>query len=75
MSEHYTRSTESCLAWCNQCNRRTRHQVSAGRRGRCTEHAAPEMTQAQRHRQEREQRELANPRLFPEREREPGEEG
>ena len=37
MSEHYTQSTESDLKYCARCQRRTRHAVSGGRIGRCTE--------------------------------------
>lgn len=38
MSEHYTRNTLECTAWCNRCNRFTQHRVDHGRKGPCLEH-------------------------------------
>lgn len=64
MSEHYTRSTESCLHWCNQCARITVHTVSGGRRGRCTEHDAPKESQRQIAARQRREREQRQPGLF-----------
>ena len=65
MSHHYTRGTESVTRWCNTCSRRTQFAVSAGRLGRCTEHDAPELTQEQKRRREREAQRRQNPSLFP----------
>lgn len=35
MSEHFTRNTLECTAWCNRCDRATQHRVDGGRRGPC----------------------------------------
>lgn len=62
--EHYTRNTESVTRWCNHCGRNTQHSVSAGRVGRCMEHDAPEFSNAQLRRREKQTREHRQPRLF-----------
>jgi hypothetical protein len=41
MTEHYTRNTTDCLAWCEHCRRLTQHRVDGGRRGPCLEHETP----------------------------------
>lgn len=45
MTEHYTLNTVEVPAWCNTCNRVTRHSVSGKRRGPCLEHAPVEKKQ------------------------------
>lgn len=40
MPEHYTRNTESALAWCNKCQRSTMHRVDGVKLGPCLEHEA-----------------------------------
>jgi hypothetical protein len=62
--EHFTENTESILKWCGKCGRQTRHAVSGGRAGRCTEHEAAPESQAQRRRRLKAEREAANPTLF-----------
>ena len=47
MSEHYTRNVTETIAWCNKCERTTRHAVSAGKLAHCMEHEAQHMTQKQ----------------------------
>jgi len=64
VGEHYPRSTESVLAWCNTCGRATRHAVSAGRRGRCLEHEAPQESKKQQRARQKREREAQNPKLF-----------
>ncbi len=64
MSEHYTRNTESVLAWCNRCSRLTMHAVSAGRRGHCTEHERPPATRKKESARERRAREKRQLKLF-----------
>jgi hypothetical protein len=71
MSEHYTRNTLECTAWCAKCKRNTQHRVDGGRRGPCLEHKAPQFSQAQLQRmgkaaRERKKQEHArlNPSLF-----------
>lgn len=67
MAEHYTRNTESCLAFCPKCGTLTKHKVSDGRRGRCMEHDAGESKKqiAASEKREREQKRAAeNPPLF-----------
>jgi hypothetical protein len=75
VSEHYPKSTESVTRWCGKCARQTQHAVSAGRVGRCMEHAAPAETKAQARRREKAERARRNPTLFdsPAPQREPGE--
>jgi hypothetical protein len=77
VSEHYTKNTESVTRWCNRCARDTQHSVSAGRIGRCMEHAAPAETKAQQRRREKAEKARRNLTLFetPASPREPGEEG
>jgi hypothetical protein len=63
MTEHYTRNTESVTAWCNKCQRETRHIVSSGRRGHCLEHERSGKSKRQE-REERKRREAEqNPPL------------
>ena len=64
MVEHYTAGTESVTAWCNECRRVTQHAVSAGRRGRCTEHEAPRETRKQQLARQRRERDSRQPDLF-----------
>jgi ribosomal protein L44E len=64
MTEHYTEGTEYVLLWCNFCQRNTQHNVSGGRAGRCTEHAASGPSQKQKKQQEKATREKQNPSLF-----------
>jgi hypothetical protein len=35
MTEHYTRNTLECTAWCARCQRMTQHRVDGGRKGPC----------------------------------------
>ncbi len=35
MSEHYTRNTLECTAYCGRCQKNTQHRVDAGRQGPC----------------------------------------
>jgi len=63
MSEHYTQSTESDLKYCPRCQRRTEHAVSAGRIGRCREHAAPRFTQKQQRLADKRAEALREPNL------------
>lgn len=65
MTEHYTRNTLEVTAWCNRCARQTQHRVDAGRQGPCLEHTAPELTQEQKRRRDREARARLQPPLFP----------
>lgn len=65
MSEHFTRGTDSCIAFCGTCMRPTKHAVSGGRRGRCTEHGPQQFTKEQLRRlEEKQERERQAPRLF-----------
>jgi len=64
MAEHLPRSTESTIEWCNTCNRRTQHAVSAGRIAHCLEHQKPMFSKAQLHRRVVAEQERQNPRLF-----------
>lgn len=64
MTDHYTTATESALAWCNHCQRRTRHPVSAHKLGRCAEHEAPLLTHKQQKKLDQQKREAQQPRLF-----------
>lgn len=59
MTEHYTRNTESVIAWCAKCQRMTQHRVDDGRRGPCLEHQTPV-------REKKEKRESAQKGLFEE---------
>jgi len=73
VSEHYTRNTESALRYCDRCGRVTKHAVSDGRLGRCTEHDAPHLSQRQARDRARREAEAAQLALKFEG-REPGEE-
>lgn len=64
MTEHNTRNTESVTAWCNACFRYTEHAVSDGRRGRCMEHQAPELSKKQQDNRQRLEKERRQPGLF-----------
>jgi hypothetical protein len=67
MTEHYTRNTESVTKWCNRCGKRTQHQVSDGRVGRCMEHTVggPDgLSVKQRQAKAKRERERQNPTLF-----------
>jgi len=64
MAEHYTRNTESILKWCDVCRRLTKHSVSSGRLGRCTEHEAPAETKRQKAAREKREREARQPSMF-----------
>jgi hypothetical protein len=68
MSEHYTRNTLECTAWCAKCQRDTQHRVDGGRKGPCIDPAHPypidDLTNAQRYRREEERRAKEQPSLF-----------
>ena len=68
MSEHYTRNTLECTAWCRVCQRNTQHRVDQGRKGPCLEHGpkvGPDgLSKAQRQLRERQARARMNPTLF-----------
>ncbi len=64
MTQHYTRNTLEDTAWCNKCGRFTQHQVSGHRRGRCLEHQAQELTQAQQRRREKAERDRPQLKLL-----------
>ena len=73
MSEHLMENSISLetLAWCNHCQRSTRHRVDrvaigahAGKPGPCLEHHAPEFTRAQERRLEKKRAEEMQPALF-----------
>ena len=68
MTEHYTRNTLECTAWCAKCHRDTQHRVDSGRRGPCIDPTHPypidDLTQAQRHRREVQARNRQTLNLF-----------
>ena len=64
MPHHFTLNTESVTQWCEHCMRQTRHAVSAGRIGRCTEHGPQQYTKEQLRRLDQQERERQAPRLF-----------
>jgi hypothetical protein len=35
MSEHFTKNTLECTAYCKKCQRHTQHRVDGGRQGPC----------------------------------------
>jgi hypothetical protein len=61
---HYTRNTTEAYAWCNRCDRETRHHVSDGRLAHCLEHEAPMLTKDQQRRREKQEQEARAPKLF-----------
>jgi hypothetical protein len=62
MTEHFTKNTLECTAWCAKCQRDTQHRVDGGRKGPCIDpkHPVPKTTRAQ----EKRIRERDTPRLF-----------
>ncbi len=64
MTEHFTSNTLECTAWCEHCRRRTQHEVSCGRKGRCKEHDAPEFSKKQLAQREKLRKKNQQPRLF-----------
>ena len=63
MTQHYTKNTTAVMAYCNTCNRKTRHRVSDGRQGTCLEHEAKLSTAQEKARKKRKEEEK-NPRMF-----------
>lgn len=62
--KHETKNTIEVLAWCNTCNRATRHSVSGKRRGHCLEHAPAGKSKEQEKRARQREAEEREPGLF-----------
>jgi len=71
VSEHFTKNTLGCTAWCKRCSAMTQHRVDSGRRGPCLEcikklELKNEVERIRRGlaEEQRQDRERQNPRLF-----------
>jgi hypothetical protein len=64
LSHHYTSATTEAWEWCKTCGKKTTHDVSSSRLGRCREHHSPELTKAQKKRLEKIAAEQKQPNLF-----------
>lgn len=64
MSQHYTRSTVSVLAWCNTCRRNTLHRVDDRRLGPCMESHREGPSQKQLQEAEKREEQRQQPGLF-----------
>jgi hypothetical protein len=64
MPHHFQKNIDEAPAYCNKCQRETRHRVFDGRLAHCLEHQAQPLTKAQIKRREEAEKEKQNPRLF-----------
>jgi hypothetical protein len=66
MTEHYTKNTLECTAWCPKCQRDTQHRVDGGRKGPCLDpkHPVPAESTTQKKRRLAGEHKLRNPGLF-----------
>ena len=64
MGHHYRRDITEAPAWCNKCNRETRHHVSDRRLAHCLQHEVQQYTKAQLKRLKEQEKKKQNPTLF-----------
>jgi ribosomal protein L44E len=64
VTEHYTKNTLECTAYCRPCGRFTQHRVDSGRRGPCLECKPKGPTKKEIQRNKQRASEAQNPRLF-----------
>jgi len=66
LSEHFTRGTLECTAYCNKCEDFTQHRVDGGRRGPCLKCIERLEQRIARVKGEKAEHARQNPSLFPE---------